>query len=362
MYPAISEQIKNDLHQQVPSVSIILPFEPKMTSKSELELGLKSVLKSIDFSLMNIYSDESAILVSHKLHVLVQHLNYFTHKRSIAIFVSPFFEKVLYLDFQVEEKIAVTNDLGIRDILSCRKQTIKCLIMLLSSKASKMYYSNGIRFILLKSNIRNLPSRSKRALGKALDLPSYIKTVKIQQSRFLHDMDEGLSLILKSYQLPVFVIGRDEITNRFKNITKNSSNIVKYIQGNYLHATESEIEEMMHPYIGDWEKVKQANTLQILKYADGDHKLASGITESWAAAVHKNSRILVIEKDFMYTPATDDNDSFHYNEIPMWHKPFYIKDKVDSIIEKVLESGGAIELVDNDMLKDYNHIASVKFY
>ena len=78
-------------------------------------------------------------------------------------------------------------------------------------------------------------------------------------------MDEGLSLILKSYQLPVFVVGRDEIINRFKKITKNSGNIAKYIQGNYLHATESEIEEMMYPNIAEWEKVKQANTLQILK-------------------------------------------------------------------------------------------------
>ena len=225
-----------------------------------------------------------------------------------------------------------------------------------------MYYSNGIRFILLKSNIRDQPSHSKIALGKAPDLPSYIKTEKIQQNRFFHHMDEGLSLILKSYQLPVFVIGRDEIVNRFKKITKNPSNIVKYIQGNYLHATESEIEEMMYPNIAEWEKVKQSNTLQMLKYADGDHKLAPGITESWAAAVHKNSRLLVIEKDFMYTPATDDNNFSHYNGIPMWRNPFYIKDKVDSIIEKVLESGGAVELVDNDMLKDYNHIATVKFY
>ena len=118
----------------------------------------------------------------------------------------------------------------------------------------------------------------------------------------------------------------------------------------------------MHPYMTEWEKVKQANTLQILKHADGDHKLASGITESRAAAVHKNSRLLVIEKDFMYTLATDDDNSFHQNEIPIWHKPFYIKDKVDSIIEKVLESGGAVELVDHDMLKDYNRIATVKYY
>ena len=175
-------------------------------------------------------------------------------------------------------------------------------------------------------------------------------------------MDEGLSLILKSYQLPVFVIGRDEIIEHFKKITKNSNTIVKYIQGDYLCASDSQIEELMHPFITEWEKVKQANTLQILKYADVENKLASGISESWAAAVHRNTRLLVIEKDFMYVPAANSINTAPHYEIEMFANPFYIKDKTDSIIEKVLESGGAVELVDHDMLKDYNHIVTVKYY
>lgn len=364
MYPSISEQkqVKNDLPKRVPAVSIVLPFDPKMTGKNELQCALKSVLQKIEFSLTSDYSDENGILVYHKLQILIQHLNYFTHKRSIAIFVSPLFEKVLYLDFQVEEKIAIADAFGIRGILFCRKQTVKCLLLLLSSKASKMYYSNGSRFILLKSNIRDLLSYSKAASGKPLHFPSYIKSENVQFGKFLHHMDEGLTLILKSYQLPVFVIGIDKIIRHFEMITKNSSTIVNYIHGDYLCASESEIEIMMHPYIIEWEKVRQANTLQMLKYADCNNKLASGINESWAAAVHRNSRLLVIEKDFIYNTADVYNSNIPLNEFEMWTNPFYIKDKADSIIEKVLESGGAVELVDHDMLKDYNHIATVKFY
>ena len=364
MHPAISEPkpVKNDFCQHVPGVSIILPFEPKMTLKCELELVFKSVLQRIEFSLTNNYSAESAILVFSKLQVLIRNLNYFTHKRSIAIFVSPLFEKVLYLDFQVEEKIAITDALGIRDVLFCRKLTVKFILLLLNSTASKMYYSDGSRFMLLKSNICDLPSRSRFAPGKSLNLFSYFNTENIDLFKFLYYMDEGLSLILKSYQLPVFVTGGDEIIHYYKLITKNSNTIVSYIHGNYFRTSEAEMEEMMHPYISEWEKVKQANTLQILKHAECDNKLASGISESWATAVNRNTRLLVIEKDFMYYPIADYYKTVPHNEIEMWFNPFYIKDRADLIIEKVLESGGAVELVDRDMLKEYNHIAAVKCY
>ena len=42
--------------------------------------------------------------------------------------------------------------------------------------------------------------------------------------------------------------------------------------------------------------------------------------------------------------------------------PFYIKDEVDEIIEKVFESGGDVEFAENDMLKEYDHIALIGNY
>ena len=43
-------------------------------------------------------------------------------------------------------------------------------------------------------------------------------------------------------------------------------------------------------------------------------------------------------------------------------KPFYIKDAVDDIIEKVLASGGDVEFVDEGILKDYNKIALIEYF
>ena len=42
--------------------------------------------------------------------------------------------------------------------------------------------------------------------------------------------------------------------------------------------------------------------------------------------------------------------------------PFYIKDAVDDVIEKVLKNGGDVEFVDEGLLKDYQHIALIQYY
>ena len=39
--------------------------------------------------------------------------------------------------------------------------------------------------------------------------------------------------------------------------------------------------------------------------------------------------------------------------------PFYIKNAVDEVIDKVLENGGDVEFVDDNLLKNYQHIALI---
>ena len=41
---------------------------------------------------------------------------------------------------------------------------------------------------------------------------------------------------------------------------------------------------------------------------------------------------------------------------------FFIKDAVDDIIEKVIESGGDVEFVDEGILTDYQKIVLLEYY
>lgn len=72
--------------------------------------------------------------------------------------------------------------------------------------------------------------------------------------------------------------------------------------------------------------------------------------------------IHIFKISFMYPAkhATRPEIIFKHTETP--GNPFYIKDAVDDIIEKVLASGGDAEFVDEGILKNYHKTALIQYY
>lgn len=366
---AMNPIISTEEHQVIgtvkyePAVSVILPFEPVMSSKSELEYRLKMAIAKVEKELALNYPAEKAIPVIIKLHKLFKSINYNTRKKSIAVFASPVVEKIFYLDIPVSEKIVIDESFEIRDLVYSKKQTIQYLILLLSAESSKMYLGNCSKFALIKSNgPDNVYAYKNDAPERVANFSDPQKRKEQLLDKFLQHMDQGLSIILKAYPLPVFVIGAERVVGHFKKITHNLKSIVQTIHGNYMEATEPEIRQLMQPYTANWKKIKEQALLQQLEKAYSFKKLVFGMEQVWAASVHKNSMLLVVEKDFMFPAHLGDAaDKISREDLGLNH-PFYIKDAVDDAIEKVLEAGGDVEFVDSGVLKDYEHIALIQYY
>src|SRR6185312_1036626 len=98
-YPVLTRKIGHpEVDYIFPSVSIFLPFNPKMDSKRDITKKLQIAVDKVEQQLFDNFSFEMAMLVMHKLKAILQNLNYSSHKKSLAIFVSPVFEKVFYLN------------------------------------------------------------------------------------------------------------------------------------------------------------------------------------------------------------------------------------------------------------------------
>ena len=272
-------------------------------------------------------------------------------------------EKVFYLDIPVEERTVIDQSFEIRDLVYSKKMNVQYLVLLLSASSSKTYLGNCSKFLLIKTNIPETAEAYERDLPeKVSHFSDPIKNKEIELHRFLHHMDEGLGLILKAYPLPVFVLGAERDLGHFKKITRHEKSIIRYIHGNYEESSETEIREAMKPYISDWKHVKQQEALQKLDQASSEKRLACGINEVWASASRKNGQLLVVEKDFMYPASRGTNPDTIFRAELSSTNPFYIKDAVDDVIEKVLECGGEIEFVDNGVLRAYGHIALIQYH
>jgi len=346
-----------------PAISIILPFEPKMSLKSELTRSLKTISDNIERELKENHPGETATMVIDKLRSIITNLNFNTHKKSIAIYVSPVFEKVLYLDIDVEEKVVIGDSFEIRDLVISKKQVRQYLVLVMSGKKSKMFLGKGKELVKIISrgpgSIDAFVNDSPARVANFSD-PSDRKEKILD--KFLHSIDDSLRLVLNSYNFPLFVLGPEKVIGHFKSLTKAASAVVEYIHGNYDDATTDQLKIILQPYLEQWEKVRERDLLSKLEDAAGKKKLAVGMRDVWKAAMSKKGRLLIVEKDYLFATQKGDKKNVVYMPASPYNHFSNIKDAVDDVIEKVLETGGDVEFVEKDMLKDYHHVALIKYY
>jgi len=347
----------------LPAVSLIIPFEPKVTPKTDLEYRLKMAVNKAEKELMANYPADKAMPVLNKLRALVAGVSFTTLKKSLAFFVSPVVEKLFYLDIPVEEKLVIDESFEIRDLVYQKKHEIQYLVLMLSAHKSLMFLADATGMKLVKSNlVEHMNPAEKEATERVANFSDPEARAEIILEKFLHHMDEDLSLMLKAYPLPVFVLGAERVLGHFKKLTRHQHDITGYIPGNYEELPVPHIFGVLQPHVANWRQVKQTELLGQAEKAMNAHKLVYGMEHVWEAATHRNSRLLLVEKGFTYAARQGaEPDVIYKEELPSDY-PFYIKDAVDDVIQKVLDSGGDVEFTEDGTLEAYGHIALVQYY
>ncbi|MEO8413220.1 MAG: hypothetical protein ABI472_06150 [Ginsengibacter sp.] len=331
-----------------PSISIIMPFEPKMTSKRELSVSVNNAMVRAEQELLENFQIDLAMLVIEKLKIVVRDLEYSTHKKSIGIFVSPVFEKILYLEMEVKERIIVDNFFTIRDLIKSKKEIRNHLLLVLNEKESKIYFCNNETVLQVFSH------RSEFSLHGDTQ-QNNMDTGFVD--KYLRQIDRVLDNVLPSFKVPLFVAGDEKITGQFKNITKHASFIVQYISYDCGNISLHELKLLMGRLLNS--KVRQENLRQQLTNASVAAQMVSGIEDVFRKVARHQGRLLLVEKNYHYPSRGGGNKELIDNAIHPYSQLSYIKDEVDDIIEKVLDANGEVEFVDKDGLNDYDHIALI---
>lgn len=84
-------------YEDLPHVSLVIPFEQGMKNKSSLEKVLNSYIEQAEKDLLEKYEFQKVMLLIKKLKALIPKIDNSAHK-SIAIFVNSSTEKVIYFN------------------------------------------------------------------------------------------------------------------------------------------------------------------------------------------------------------------------------------------------------------------------
>lgn len=336
-------------HRPVPSPSaaLVLPFNPKMTPRSDLDLLVQNMQASAERSLLAAHPSGEAMPVIRKLQQLLRSLNFSTHRTGVALFASGDIGKTLYVDFAVEPRMIIDQPFRVRELADCKPAHKEYLLLLLTGTQSKMYRNNVSGLRLVKSNTpQNIYAYLNEVPEKTGNFSEISNRHEVMLNKFMHYMDEGLGAVLKAYPLPVFVAGTERVAGHFGRITRHEKNIAGYVYKHCIDANEQELEEVLHPMLEDWRQLTgRMLLLQIEKAAEAG-KLICGIGEVTKVARCSNSRIIIIEEAL--------SQARHGGG-------FYREDPIDEIVEKVLDNGGAVEKLDKASLSKYGNIALIRY-
>lgn len=341
-----------------PSISMIIPMH--MHSVHEFSSYLKIKCKEVDKMLHKNYDKETVHVVMEKLNAFIQELNIEKSKKGIAIYVSPWFQKTYYLDFEPAEKLILDDSFEIRDLIFNHSITNKVILLLLSGNELRYLIYHNQKFEKIHVDV---PLRIEAFMNETLhDVAIYYeKSQRKDKARhvFATNAEQGLKLALNQYPLPVIVAGTDKLISEFKSITSHRKDVIDYIPGNYLEASEDELRHLVQDALGRNKERIEVEVLNRIKRIDNQKIIAAGLKEVWKEASLKNVNTLFLEQNFRkpaaYSPGKSEIFTHAIDKVP-----YPMQDAVDDIIEMVSEAGGKIHFVSDGLLKDFRRIVLIK--
>lgn len=366
MVPIANDQLKQvmDAVHYRPAVSVILPFHTKSNLNSEFKQSLKFSLDEAERKLNDDYPQELAAIVMRKLHHLSDGLLVNTGKKGVALFASPVFEKLVYLDVDVEAKIVIDESFEIRDLVYNRKELqLHYLLLLVSGEECRLFLGDHQHLLPVKmqvpSTLADYQHDAHQRVANFSD-PGVFKEIQVE--KLIRSIDKELTDLLHQHHLPVFVTGSTPILGMFRSVTHNTKAIIQYIEGNYIDRNPHQLHQIIQPHLEEWKHQMQIQILLQIETAANQKKLAAGIEQVWQSIYAKNARLLVVEKEFMVSCEQVQNGKVVFKERAKEPVFSHTHDAVDDAIELILKNGGDVAFVEKGLLTPYDHIALIKFY
>lgn len=359
--PEVKEVI--DAVHYRPSVSIVLPFSPRIALRSELKKDIKFAIDKATRQLKDQYPEALVSPVIEKLHTLTEELIIPAGKYGLVIYASPVFSKLYFLDSLPPSRIVVDESFEIRDLLFSKKQLQPFLVFLLSGERCRLLFSDGHALIPVKMNAPDsIDAYWNDETERVSNFSDPVEYKSRQIEKFMRQMDKELIQQVQENRYPVFLMGSRTILGIYRGVSHADAFIKGSVEGNFEKSGISEIQSALSKPVQNWKREETNALLKQIEEAGNQHKLASGIEAVWKDAFDKKGKLLIVEKGYraagehisggkiVYKPTGSQND-FHISN-----------DVVDDVMELVLKNGGDVAFVEDCLLSANGHIVLINYF
>ena len=320
----------------LPAVTIVMPYNPKMTPDRQLNELLERVEREVKAHVFAQYNDDLAMLVLDRLSKILLNLHKPTLRQSVALFVSPVFQKVLYLNYPVDLHISVDENFSVQQAILSNKNRIEYLLINLENGAPTMYFGNEAGLFVIKTSV-------SKVTNSVIDI---------------RKIDKDLEILINAYKVPVFVVGSNSQLKYFQN----NSSITKYV-ARYVTETRTMCLQALFStisvYFNNWGSIKQQMLITEIQVARANDQLACGLRAAIDASKKTKPLKLIVDKDFLKNYNSIKSEWSRATGEKYYNRYSYVKSNLDELIEQIIEEGGSVEITDMNGLSTAHHICLI---
>ncbi len=338
-----------------PAVSIILNNEERSGRNKKFQVALKDAIKEAVKQLeQRGYNKRLVRELEKRMNDLEEKIKYEYASKALVLYISPSYEDVLDLPFDVVNKILIDNTFAVKDLLRTVNRMFQYDVILLSKKKTRFF--NAFHDVLIEVSNPDIPEGMKAYMDDVVKRKMDPGKEESEAMRlYAIDIDKFIRLYT-DMTTPIIVIGDKKLVSYFKNNTKKPNKILDVIYGSYDDERLSVIEKKVTEKLSEYIKKRNHDLLERVKNDIDAYRYVSGIQESWEVAAMKEARIMLVEQGFKLEGYSINDGLFLVFDKPENEEYEYHADVVDDLAKMVLLQGGEVYFLSPGMLEKFDKI------
>lgn len=337
-------------HEGYPCITLTMPTARNMPDNAQDPVRLKNLVSEAKNRLKDEIGKRPGAKALEMLELAANSVDHNLNYEGLAIFANESMEVTVKTRFPLAEAVHVDDRFSLRAILRAERRAEPYMVLVLSLDEARLYEGQRAELVEIKGYGFPAHNSSYGAGSKVPSGPGVNATASVDESR--RQFVKGCLDSLKDRaQLPhnLVITGTPELLSTAEEHIPTSLELIATVAGNYIGPPLAEVAQKV------WETVRAARQemskalIAQLDDAQSAQKYESGI-QSLAPLAHQG-RIdtLICGMDYQIAGRFNEStESMDLVDVPEgWND---IDDAVDWIVQRVLDMGGKVRFVEDELL------------
>jgi hypothetical protein len=351
-------ELRKELEAQhgYPCITLTMPTGRNMPANAEDPVRLKNLVHQAGERLRGELGKREAAAAIANLEQAAEGVDHDDNLDGLAIFANSNLARVLKTRFEMPAQVAIDEQFALRPILRAQRRAEPYSVLVLSKGQAKLY--QGVREDLVELRGHGFPAdvHHSPAGGHGVN-PSQVE----DETRrvFVKHCAEAL-LAHPDASKMVVVTGTEDTLADFEASHPHRLAVLGHVSGNMIDENPATLGRKAWEVVRGGRRALSQRILARLDEARSAHRYAAGLTEIGPLALQSRVELMVCGFDYAQ-PARLDPATGSLVPIDAPQGPGDLDDAVDWVAQQVLDRGGDVRLVENDLMTE-TPIAAVLRY